>query len=496
MDRREFLKLTAGSVATLVVGSNMPWIFEDPAYATVPVQSITLRITDAVKEMITHEPGNNDARCYFWVYRATVRHASGATFQLPPECPGPNIYATQGESISITIENALDEPHSFYIPGIANSGRIRPGATKTMVVKAKKSGTYLYYDNLNAPVNRVMGLHGAFVVMPRQSAPGHKFTPYDRPTPAVQRIYDDFGTTAHWPGLAWEEGDPATDTSRFRQHIWLLHEASSRLFAEVGDYTPGLDYPAARFVDAFQNDPFTPTSDDIRAPGTDAFNKKAQYFTINGQSGHFAHNNSSVTPMHRVGEPTLVRVLNAGLHTHSLHIHANHVFVTSVGNVVQQNPLWLDTFTAHPLDTWEYTVPYMRPPDFPNVRGIGRPDQPLPTVDQLTGVPTGNVAYPPVEEFDVYQPPIGTLVTKFDGTGLVDIAQRQSPLCYPMHDHSEASQTAQGGNYNCGLISGIYFIGDRNTPGWMDFPIEQDFKDMLKLGGGGGGTGPAAGPLP
>ena len=40
-----------------------------------------------------------------------------------------------------------------------------------------------------------------------------------------------------------------------------------------------------------------------------------------------------------------------------------------------------------------------------------------------------------------------------------------SPVCFPMHDHSEPSQVAQGGNYNCGLISGIDFIGDRNTPG-------------------------------
>ena len=30
-----------------------------------------------------------------------------------------------------------------------------------------------------------------------------------------------------------------------------------------------------------------------------------------------------------------------------------------------------------------------------------------------------------------------------------------------MHDHSEPSQVANGGNYNCGLISGIVFTGDR-----------------------------------
>jgi len=52
----------------------------------------------------------------------------------------------------------------------------------------------------------------------------------------------------------------------------------------------------------------------------------------------------------------------------------------------------------------------------------------------------------------------------------VDISVQLSPLCYPMHDHSEPSQSSQGGNYNMGLISGMNVTGDRNTPGAMDFP--------------------------
>ena len=38
-----------------------------------------------------------------------------------------------------------------------------------------------------------------------------------------------------------------------------------------------------------------------------------------------------------------------------------------------------------------------------------------------------------------------------------------SPQCFPMHDHSEPTQTAQGGNYNQGMIAGMFFIGDRNA---------------------------------
>jgi hypothetical protein len=70
----------------------------------------------------------------------------------------------------------------------------------------------------------------------------------------------------------------------------------------------------------------------------------------------------------------------------------------------------------------------------------------------------------------------------------VNLAVRMSPLCYPMHDHTEPSQTAHGGNYNCGLISGINFIGDRNTPGGVTtFPNATTMH-------GPDATGPAAGP--
>jgi hypothetical protein len=57
-----------------------------------------------------------------------------------------------------------------------------------------------------------------------------------------------------------------------------------------------------------------------------------------------------------------------------------------------------------------------------------------------------------------------------------------------MHDHSEPSQTSQGGNYNTGLISGIYFTGDRRGVGpklatdpyqlqgdVIDFPMDEDY---------------------
>jgi FtsP/CotA-like multicopper oxidase with cupredoxin domain len=516
INRRDFLRYTGMGLATIVVGcsggggGNGGDDTPSPGDGGTPppstggggggdngvVETLNFTITDAMKEMVTHNPGGafpNAALCYFWVFKEA---------RFPEEVPGPQIFAFEGDRITVNVTNALDGPHSFMIPGrrkgdspMVDTGPIAPGATVSVTFEVKDPGTYLYHDNLNAPVNRVMGLHGAFVVMPKAAAAGHKLTPYKNPTPAVQQLFDDFGSAPWFPGLAWETGDAATSTPPTRQHIWLLHQPSSVLFEEVGLFArnnPGQDYPAAQFLDLFLNDPFINTSNDPRVPAaagfptTPANNRKPNYFTINGQSGHFSHNHGAITPSYRVGEPTLVRTINAGLMLHSMHMHANHNYVTAVNNEPQDRLLWIDTFTSFPMEHYDYMIPYMRPPDVPNVRGIGRADAPLAT---NTGT-----AWPPLEEFGRHHPPVGTMRTNFAGTALIDIAQPQSPLIYPMHDHSEPSQTAQGGNYNCGLIAGVNIIGDRNT--MMDFPMDEEFRMMMDLGRSTTATGRAAGNEP
>ncbi|MBI2906889.1 MAG: multicopper oxidase domain-containing protein [Chloroflexi bacterium] len=461
LDRRQFLKHSVGGLATLVVGSKLSWALGGTAFAAT--QTVNLHIADAIKEMHTHN-AINAARCYYWIYKSVVP-------DLPAETPGPSIMARKGDTVNISVTNDLDEPHAFYIPGMVDSGPIAPGATWTGSFTANVSGAHLYYDNLNRPVNRMMGLYGALIVIPSAPLPGHNFTPYDSPTPGVQMLYDDFGSSAHFPGLSWEQGDPATFTPPFRHYVWLLHQASPKLFAEVGSLPPGQIYSSAEFVNKFLRGPFKVNNSSV----SNDISYIPQYFQINGQTGHFAHNNCYVTPMGRVGEPAVVYLLNAGLWTHSMHLHANHMYITSVNGVVQENPIWVDVYNIEPMDRVDYTIPFMRPPDLPNTRGIGLPDPPLNTIN-------GHPCWPPVEEMNMYIPGPGEDMAQDINGNPIDLKQRLSPLCYPMHDHSEPSQTTQGGNYNTGLISGIYFTGDRNTPGWMDFPMDEDWRLMYGTG--------------
>jgi hypothetical protein len=469
VSRRDFIKYAGGGIAALVVGSKMNWILRDPNYASAAVQTIKFEIGDAIKEMVTHNPSsldvpgqltnpaliNNDARCYFWVYKHQTP-LPGFPTGFPAEVPGPDIFAAQGDIINMEVKNSLDEDHAFFIPGLVNSGPIAPGATWTASFTASLTGTHMYFDNLNAPVNRVMGLHGALHVHPSAPVPGHKLTPYSDPTPGVQKLFDDFGDSAHLAGLAWDEGDdnPASFAPAMRMYVWLDHQAAPNLFAAVGDpqWTNVHTGPLSprnpvNFIEKFLRSPFDPTN-------SAAF-MGAQYFTIDGQSGHFSHNNPRICPNLRVGEPCVIHILNAGLWSHSMHVHANHVYITYVNGVVQENPLWVDTFSILPGTRVDYVVPYHRPPDVPNRRGIGLAtpdDAPLISlVNPLIPGSTVHPVWPPTEELAMILPPTPA-----------SEAVQLSPICYPMHDHSEPSQSSQGGNYNLGLISGINFTGDRN----------------------------------
>jgi len=493
MKRRDFLKLSAAGVATLAVGSYFPG-FGKNAFAATGVQNLEITITDAMKQMVTHNAINN-AQCYFWIYKMK---ADGV--DIPADCPGPSIYAIKGDQLTVTITNTLDEPHAFFIPGnlptdpvIFDSGPIAPGATLGPVTfTVTQSGAHLYYDNLNAPVNRQMGLHGALVVRPAVAAAGHNFTPYDSPSAHVQRMYDMFGTP-FWPGLKWEEGDPVTNTPSFRQYVWLYHMPSPNLHAEVGNLAPGVEMDPKVFMNKIARDAFSPTRN----------NSLPQYFTVNGQSGFFSHFDPAITPISRVGEPVIIHILNAGVQGVSHHMHCNHFFITSINGTPNPNPIWVDIYGVKPMERIDYTFPFMRPPDNANVRGIGRPDQPLKTS-------SGKPCWPPQEEMQTFfppdfLPPAGTPGAATNAAGQpINMGQRLSPLCYPAHDHLESSQTAQGGNYNMGLITGAYVLGDRNAASqglgdWMNFPMDADFFQMFRnIRGlavdGVNGTREAAGP--
>jgi hypothetical protein len=466
IDRRTFLKAGGGGMVTLMfadlslAGHGLFDPFGKRGCGGAVAGTVDLEITEALVEMVDLTP------VYHWVFGIEGK---------VPSLPGPVIFAAVGDTVTFRVTNRLDEPHGFRIVGAGNGGSdldstpavLQPGATGSVTFTPAQAGTFMYLDPRNAPVNRVLGLHGALVVLPRGVREGTPVnTPYSNPTPRIQQLFDDLGTAPHFPGDPWIPVRPAEvppnpelpaeiEPFLYRTRIWLFSQVDERfneLAALGGSAEPGGGLDPAAFVQAFL----------------------PRYFLINGKSGAFASMLSPETELRAfIGEPHVVRVLNAGLAHPSLHQHANHFYPLAVNNTVLESAFLPDTITLAPLEgdpgaalpedplsvtgrlflrggsSVDWLMPFIRPPDIP-----GNPNIPLRDL-----IPT-------------------ELALSIEGVP-------QSPLKYPMHDHMEQSQTAAGGNYPQGDLTDMYFIGDLDK---VPFPNPSSH-GVPPPGGGGGGHG-------
>jgi FtsP/CotA-like multicopper oxidase with cupredoxin domain len=244
----------------------------------------------------------------------------------------------EGDTVRITIVNNLGTSHGFKIDGLVDSGQIRGGSSRTISFTPTKAGSYLYYDSLNAPYNRVTGLHGGFAVMPQGSS---------------NRLYANSPT--------------------FKiQKFWIFNEI----------------------------DPAWNNSVRNRRTPSSAF--KPRYFTINGLSGRPpgapGNGDPAIDAMHdhrsalhgHIGDRTLIRMLNPGMAKHSVHTHANHMeWLTRNGQI--RPDIWKKDVV--PLDgnkgITDVIFPFEAPPDAWPRTSVGK--YPMHLHDEMTQTAGGGL---------------------------------------------------------------------------------------------------------
>ena len=340
MERRDFLKIGGAGLATTMMGTGMlSWTPRAEA-ATI---SKTYYINDGSRVM------PDGVSVYFKSYGDSATALS---------LPASSITCQEGDTLSITVINRLLTTHNFVIggleagdPPLASTGNIASGATGniTYTIPTGKAGSYVFYDNVNS-YNRFLGLHGGLAIMPSGSS-----------TQAYA------GSPTFKKQLFWifNDIDPA------------LHSAVQRNVAVPTTFVPryftingltSLPPGAPNYTD--------PTKNALYDPRT----------TLKGY----------------IGDRTLVRMLNVGMCSHSMHVHANHME-------------WLTNNGSVRPSVWKKDVLYLR-------NNIGKVDAIYPFVPPPD-------AYPPVT------------------TGY-----------FPMHLHDEMSQTAGGGMYQFGAMAEIKFL--------------------------------------
>ncbi|MDO3378356.1 multicopper oxidase domain-containing protein [Geoalkalibacter halelectricus] len=430
MKRRDFLKFTSTGLAVVAVGSMADW----PAFwrgsqahaSSFGLDRLELEMVAVDAEMVDGIP------VPMWAFKIDDDDHEGEGMEhhiTAARIPGPALVALAGDRIRLRITNSIagTRTHRFAIPGVTLT--VNGTQMDSVVVPhddrvdieftAPAPGTYMYLDPENAPINRMMGLHGVLVSM---ANPVGNNTPYLSPTSNIQKLFNDLGTAPHFsPGNPWDMA---------RNTIWVFNVIDSEKFGDVAESATAL--PSSTFMTFVGGNRFLP-----------------DYFTINGKSGFFgaqhSHHSDEMDVVHdtddgriiianavydmqsnvsfkgTVGQPMLVRTLNAGNMWHSPHIHGTHVFPLSHNNIMrpaetfpklETNLFMIDTWALEPGGIKDVLHPFTIPPDIPV------------DADVVGG---GRKAWPPVDE--------------------------RFPLVYPMHDHNEITNTAAGGNYPHGITT-------------------------------------------
>lgn len=286
MERRDFLKAGSAGLASSVVGSALvTWAPRSEA-ATI---SVNLKATKGTINLID----------------GTTTQLFSYTSSTTAMVPGPLMVCQSGDTIQLTLQNTLATPVKFTVGRTAITLTVAAGATQSLSFSAPAPGSYLYYDDQNSGVNRIMGLHGALVVMPA----GIKNQSF------------------------------AGSMTFVRQSRWVLSNvdtAWANLVKTNGD----------AYVSSIISTTFMP-----------------RYFLMNGNSySNTTEYNTALAGNYN--EACLVRIMNAGGMVHSPHFHANHVnIISSNGTNFATNSRLKDVVSMFPLDTKDVIFPFKAPPD-------------------------------------------------------------------------------------------------------------------------------------
>lgn len=291
--------------------------------AATPARAVVDGVTGTAFSLVStsdHINTADGATIYVWGYG--VAPGSGAPTGAQLGYPGPTMIVNEGDTVTVTLTNTLDEPVSIVFPGqvgvtaAAVAGPTRPGqltieagpparqtvggVTTTTYGKVKYSfvathaGTFLYHSGSHQDLQTEMGLVGAIIVRP------HGYTS------AAPIAYDDPTTKYDHEYLFLEtEIDP------------LIHSAVEA----------SVSVPKSAVVDMSR--------------------RFANYWFFNGRNGPDTLQEAGVPwlpaqpynalPQMHPGEITLMRVIGGGLDVHPFHHHGNHAFMIARDGILNES---------------------------------------------------------------------------------------------------------------------------------------------------------------
>lgn len=296
---RSLLMVTASCLSAYVAMCS-------PANATIDGVTGTKFSLVAKSDYINTADGN---LVYMWGYGL----GTDTTAQL--YYPGPTLIVNEGDTVSITLTNTLDEAVSIVFPGqvgvtasavtgkVSAKGQLTTEAGPAVATAygqvtysfvATHAGTFSYHSGSHEDLQIEMGLVGAIIVRP------HGYTV------AAPTAY----------------ADPATKFDH--EYLFLETEIDPVIHTAVDHSTA---VPKSSVVDMSK--------------------RFANYWFLNGRNGPDTMQDSYVPwlpaqpyntlPQIHPGETALMRIIGGGLDVHPFHHHGNHAFMIARDGMLSQS---------------------------------------------------------------------------------------------------------------------------------------------------------------
>ena len=286
MNRRDFLKAGLGGAAAF----SMPVL---PRLRPEQGLGTTFDI-DLVAEAVSKQMVDG-ASVPIWRLRDPAATGPGALTS--------GFMAQEGDSFNVTLQNDLDRPINFVVPGVlSGTPQVAPGNSQLYSFAAPAAGSYFYTDGVNGEIGRSMGLTGPLVIMPEDGS---------------NRLY---------------AGGPTFD----RQYTLALSELDDRLNQQVA---AGGSY--------------------------DMNNYEPNYFFVNGLSYPDTASDPDTLLASTQGEDVAIRFINTGAITNPMHFHGYHCQVATRNRVPEIQVVEKDTTLVRIGECVDVILPIDQPGTFP-----------------------------------------------------------------------------------------------------------------------------------
>ncbi len=252
------------------------------------------------------------------------------------QVPGPTLIVTENQTVTVTLTNNLPtsagntsilfpgftlQPFTDGTPGLLTQ-EAAPGATVTYSFTAGTPGTRAYYSGTQGDLQVEMGLYGAIIVLPSQTAT------FSNCNTTVTNLYGK-QTAGPAPESDFRLAVAAYDhpqTCYDREYLFQFSEIDPNI------HTQALAQVKAANCTPVGTPPVLPSTCNLNVP-TEPYHPN--YFLINGRSMpddmdpnyaiQYPHQPYNGNPHMHPGELTLIRVIGQGRWQHPFHEHGNHV---------------------------------------------------------------------------------------------------------------------------------------------------------------------------